>query len=92
MFSKEVIIRCSDRDIEELVRRHYPQYKEYELYASEEHDNSYMVVTISSTDVGTYERDAFEAGDGQYMARTLLDKMCFDGYLEPGKYIIDGTW
>lgn len=92
MFVKEVVIKCDASDIEELVMQHYPQFEDYELYAYEEHDNSFMVMNVSAEDVGKYEKGDFDAGRAQYMASTLLDKLCFDGHLEAGKYLIDGTW
>lgn len=92
MFKKEVVIECTASDIEQLVMRHYPQYVDYELYAYEEHDNAVMVKHVVASDVGEYEKEDFESGKAMYMANTLLDKLCFDGFLEPGKYLIDGTW
>ena len=92
MFKKEVVIECDASDIEQLVMKHYPQYVDYELYAYEEHDNSVMVRDAEAEDVPDYEQEDFEAGKAQYMANVLLNKLCFDGHIEPGEYIIDGTW
>lgn len=92
MFEKEVVIKCTDSDIEKLVRCHYPQFKNYELYANEDHDNSVMVKNVIAEDVSDYEREDFDDGVGYNMAQVLLDKLCFDGHIEPGKYLIDGTW
>ena len=92
MFKKEVVIECDASDIENLVMKHYPQFKDYELYAYEEHDNAVMVKHVSASDVDGYDKTKFDAGKAQYMAQTLLEKLCFDGFLEPGQYLIDGTW
>lgn len=92
MFKKNVVIECDVDDIEKLVEQHYPQFGRYEMYAYEEHDNSVMVKNVSACDVDGYDKEKFDAGKGMYMAQTLLDKLCFDGFLEPGKYMIDGTW
>ena len=92
MFIKTVVIECDARDIEKLIMKQYPQFVDYELYACEEHDNSVMVKHVSAEDVPDYDRARFDDGRAQYMARVLLNKLCFDGFLEPGKYLIDGTW
>lgn len=92
MFTKESTIACDASDIEQLVMEHYPQYVEYELYTYEAHDNSVMVKHVYSEDVPACERAAFGAGKATYMASIILNKLCFDGFIEPGKYLIDGTW
>ncbi len=93
MFKKKVVIECDASDIEELVMKHYPQFKEYELYPYEEHDNSVMFKHVQAEDVeDEYDKTKFDAGKAQWMATVLLNKLCFDGHIEPGKYLIDGTW
>jgi hypothetical protein len=39
-----------------------------------------------------YDLDAFEAGRVYYNARMLLNKLCADGYIEAGEYIIECSW
>lgn len=97
MFKKEVVFKCDASAIEQLITKHYPQYVGYklygyELYAYEEHDKSVMVVNVYSEDVPVGDRASFGFGNPLFMATTLLNKLAFDGVIEPGKYMIDRKW
>jgi len=92
IFSLVSAFECIADDINKLIANTYPQYKDFDIYESEEMDNHPLVMNVYSQDILRYYQDEFINGRANFMATQLLNKLCFDGIIEPGTYIIDGTW
>lgn len=89
---KVVVFKASEEEILELVNKHFGTNAD-SIVALEELGNEFWVVNVSP-----YEHDLTDFINlknkdiEKYCIRDALDRMCFDGVLEAGEYIIDCTW
>lgn len=89
---KKTVIEASSFELEKLVRKHYPeQYDGYEFVAVEEcgNDSSH---NFNDIDGELSEYDLREFNTGAASNRILLNKLCVDGFIEAGSYLIQVCW
>ena len=89
---KKVVIKATEEEILELVNKHFG-INEDSIVATEELGNEDWVVDVSPyefdlTDFIDWDKKAIK----KYCMREALHRMCDEGILEAGEYIIDCTW
>lgn len=92
--TKEIVFKCDCDEIEELIREHYGVF--YETQAAEESNSN----TIKEFDIDgkldaweLKELDEIIAGKWHgWMTAAFMNKLCQDGYLEAGTYIVNFGW
>lgn len=90
---KKTIIEADYGEIEDLVKKHYglgePDYSFVE--AQECHNNtSHRFKVEAEFDVKDWDRA--KEMRWSYSNHTLLNRLCFDGHIEPGEYYIRVSW
>lgn len=92
---KEVTIYAEEREIVELINKHFS--KQYDsIVAAEELSNQAWCVNVTEMDcwdnkiLTQISKDDFTSM--LFKTRTILNYLCSKGYLEAGSYVIDCTW
>lgn len=91
---KETVIKCSCSEIEDLIEKHYEVF--YETQAAEEADSSTIKEFSIDGKLSEWELRDLEgiiAGKWQnWCTKAFMNKLCADGHLETGTYIVDFGW
>lgn len=75
---------------EKAVKLHFGEkYKDYEYAPYEETSNGDNRIFRVDGKLNDYRLKDIEDGCKHYMAGVLLDKMCADGVIPPGQYLIE---
>ncbi len=89
--TKETIIKCTCSEIEILIQEHYGVF--YETQAAEEADSDTVKKYDIDGELSEWDvRDLDDIINGEWhggCTRDFMNKLCADGYLEVGTYIID---
>jgi hypothetical protein len=83
------------KEFDELVNKHFPiTNNRYECVAEQEwHNDSNYAYEVEAKDFTEYYRKRiFEENNFMYCAGEFLNKLCFDGIIEPGAYLIEVYW
>ena len=90
------VIRVDYADLEQEVLAAYGH--EWSFVADEEcgNDTTRAFDGIDGGEMDAYDRDKLDrfitTGEGQFLARLLLDDLVRTGRIAPGDYIIDVSW
>lgn len=91
---KKTVIEVSYSDLEKLVKKHYPeQYKHmggYSFAAVEECGNDTSHGFDVDGKLDDWDLEKFAKGEASNIA--LLNKLCADGLIEAGEYLIEVCW
>lgn len=92
---KTTVIKCDYREIENLLKEHYG-ITHYEIVAAEEVSNgSNLDITVDGK-LDDYDlKGVAEVLSGKfkhYFTGQMMNKLCADGYLEAGEYIVEIYW
>jgi hypothetical protein len=92
---KITAIRTDNSEVEKLLKEHYNI--DWEIVPAEELSNGTSLdYDIDAEPLSEYDLKAFEeikaGGFRRYQTRMLMNKLCIDGYIESGNYIIDCSW
>jgi sulfatase maturation enzyme AslB (radical SAM superfamily) len=86
-------------ELEDLIKEHYPFIEDYNFIACEEssNDTSHTYDNISAESWDQYDDEQWEIDivkDKQYdfAVEVFLRKLCKDGHIEPGNYLIHVCW
>lgn len=89
---KKTYIELEYHEFESMVYENFPYASKYE-YAPDEECSNY---TKQSYDVDgvldKYDSQKLENKQTSFMASVFLNKMCADGIIEPGRYLINVSW
>lgn len=89
---KTTYIELEYHEFESMVYKNFPYAYDYEYAPDEECNNN----TKQSYDIdGILDKDDYERlekKEKSFMASVFLNKMCEDGIIEPGRYLINVSW
>lgn len=92
---KVTIIKTDYNEIEDLLDQHYG-ITHYEVVAAEELGNGSNLDYDIDGKLDKWELEDFEEiQNGKFLlhrTRILINKLCADGYIEAGNYIINVSW
>lgn len=90
---KEIVIKCNYNEIEHLLEQHYG-ITHYEILAAEECVNgTNLDYDIDGKDYDEDDVAEILAGKFKHWCTSdLMNKLCADGYLEAGNYIVSCSW
>ncbi len=89
---KVVVFKVSEAEILALINAHF-NIKADSIVATEELGNEDWVVDVSPYNFDCSDFIDWDRSDIQkYCVREALSRMCHDGVLEAGEYVIDCTW
>ncbi len=88
---REVVITVGYRDLERFAVEWYPFLAGYSFVATQEcgNDSSHRF-NLSGRPLS--QNDLTEWAKGNINNWLLLDKLCADGHIEPGTYIVEVSW
>jgi hypothetical protein len=92
---KITVFKTDDAEIEDLLDKHY-EIRHHEIVPAEECNNGSSLDYDIDGNLTSYEEETFlEIKNGRFVhwsTQTLMNKLCADGHIEPGNYIIDISW
>lgn len=87
---KITYIEMDYHEFDELVKEKYGI--ETEFVANQEANNDSEYSFNVDGKLSDYQREDWEEKNFQYGNGLLLNKLCEDGHIEPGKYLITVCW
>lgn len=86
MFKKKTIFECEYYELEKFVKEKYGV--DYDFVANEEcgNDSSHTFTVDGEVD------EDFDIHVVSYRNYDLMNKLCKDGHIEPGEYLINVCW
>lgn len=95
---EEKVFIIDYNDLDDLITKYFNLEDRYDIIAYEE-CNNYMsktfMVTNNTPDIWTQETldSVWKKKEVHHFStNTYLNQICQDGYIKPGKYIIDVNW
>lgn len=91
---KEIVISATESEIIAIINKAWPALKYDSIVANEELGNQTYQVDVSPIS-DEEEESLFEEvniSGAKFQTPSLLSKLCKEGALEKGTYLIDCTW
>jgi hypothetical protein len=85
-------IEVDYKELEKFVHEVYPQFSEYSFVANEECGNDSQHSFRVDGKISEYDKQMFENAKWGPANYILLNKLCEDGHISPGEYLIKVSW
>ena len=82
-------------EVDELIKANFPlaAAKDYECVAFQEWDNdSCYTFRVRPEAPDQWSQKELDAGKFQWQLAAMLDKLCLDGKIEAGNYLVRVSW
>ena len=85
-------IKIPYHEFEDLVHTHIPSAAKYEFPSDEECSSGTMRRYHVDGKLSQGSLRDIESGRVSFMAQHYFDKLCADGIIKPGTYLVDVSW